>query len=246
MEVKAVGKYVRVQPRKVRIVADELRGKPAAYSAALLRYHQSKASRALRKVLVSAMSNAQENHGLAPDAMRIASITVDEGPRLKRIQARAMGRAYRIVKKSSHITVVLEDYEGEPRIKPHGTKAKPRPSFEKIAKAAAKKKKADEPTPEDVEATAVETMGEGAATETPVEEAPVSEAPVEEAPVEEAPVEEAPVETPAEPENEAEAPAEEPATEAAPAEEPAADEAQENEPNADSAPTEDEEKKGEA
>lgn len=154
MEVKATAKYIRVQPRKVRIVADELRGKPAAYSAALLRYHPSKSARALRKVLMSAIANAQENAGLAPDMLRIASIVVDAGPRIKRIQARAMGRAYRIEKKTSHITVTVEDYEGEPRIKPHGSKAKARPSFAGLAKAAAKKKKAEEPAPEETVAVA--------------------------------------------------------------------------------------------
>lgn len=209
MEVKATSKFVRVQPRKVRIVADELRGKPAAHSAALLRYHPSKSARMLRKVLVSAMANAQENHGLSPETLRIASIVVDAGPRIKRIQARAMGRAYRIEKKMSHITVVVEDYEGEPRIKPHGTQAKKRPSFAGMAKAAAKKKKAEEPTPE---------------------EAPAAVAPVEEA-VAEAPVEEAAAEAPEAVEAEtAEAPAAEaaPAAEEAPAEEvtePAAEEA---------------------
>ena len=182
MEVRAVGKFLRVQPRKVRIVADELRGKSAVYSAAQLRYHPSKSARMLRKVLVSAIANAQENLGISPEQLRIAAITVDAGPRIKRIQARAMGRAYRIEKKTSHITVTVEEYEGEAKIKPHGTKSKPRPSFASLAKAAGKKKKADEPKPEEapVEAVAEETA------ETPVEVAAeeTAEAPTE-APAEE-------------------------------------------------------------
>lgn len=182
MEIKATGKYIRVQPRKVRIVADELRGKPAAQSAALLRYHPSKSARMLRKVLVSAIANAQENHGLSVDMLRISTIVVDAGPRIKRIQARAMGRAFRIEKKMSHITVGVEDYEGERRIKPHGTKAKARPSFAGIAKAAAKKKKKADETQE--EATAAATTEEGVAEATPetaVEETPqVEETPTEE------------------------------------------------------------------
>jgi len=129
MEVKAIAKYVRVQPRKVRIIADEVRGKSATYTVSLLRYHTGKGAKALHQVLVSAMANAQENHGLAPELLKIAAITVDEGPRLKRMQARAMGRGNRIVKKTSHITVVVEDYEVEKPVKPHGTKAKPRPTF---------------------------------------------------------------------------------------------------------------------
>jgi len=144
MEVRAIAKYVRVQPRKVRIIADEVRGKDANYTASLLRYHPSKGARALRKVLVSAMANAQENHGLSADGLRIAEIRVDEGPRLKRIQARAQGRANRIIKKTSHITVVVEDYEPAAKVKPHGTKAKPRPTFA-APKSGGKKAKAAKP-----------------------------------------------------------------------------------------------------
>src|SRR5687768_13565328 len=144
MEVRAVGKGIRVQPRKVRIIADEVRGKSAVRAVHLLRYHSSKGARELRKVLLSAMANAQENNNLNPESLRIATIMVDEGPRLKRIQARAMGRANRIVKKSSHITVVVEEYEAQGAVKPHGTKAKARPSFAGLAKAAGKKKKVSE------------------------------------------------------------------------------------------------------
>ena len=129
MEVRAVAKYVRVQPRKVRIIADEVRGKAAPHTLALLRYHPSKGARALRKVLLSAMANAEANHGLSADSLQIAAITVDEGPRLKRIEQRAMGRGNRIVKKSSHITVVVSDVEDQAVVKPHGTKPKPRPTF---------------------------------------------------------------------------------------------------------------------
>jgi len=75
------------------------------------------------------MANAQENHGVSPDMLRISNIAVDEGPHMKRMQARAMGRGNRILKKTSHITVTVEDYEGEQSVKPHGTKAKPRPTL---------------------------------------------------------------------------------------------------------------------
>jgi large subunit ribosomal protein L22 len=141
MEVRAIAKYVRVQPRKVRIIADEVRGTNAIHTAGLLRYHTSKGAKALLKVLASAMANAQENHGISPDQLKIATIMVDEGPRLKRMQARAMGRGNRIIKKTSHITVVVEDGGEEVVIRPHGTKAKPRPTLSsgprgKKAKAA--------------------------------------------------------------------------------------------------------------
>jgi large subunit ribosomal protein L22 len=109
------------------LVAREVRGKSAVHSAA--RFHPSKGAKALHKVLVSAMANAAENHGLTPESLQIANISVDEGPRLKRIQARAMGRANRIIKKTSHITVVVEDVEAAEVVKAHGTKAKARPTF---------------------------------------------------------------------------------------------------------------------
>ena len=171
MEVRAVAKYVRVQPRKVRIVADQVNGKTAEFAAAKLRFHPSKGARSLRKVLVSAMANAAENAGISSGALRIRSISVDEGPRIKRITQKAMGRGAAILKKTSHITVVLEDYEPKVAQKAHGTKAKPRPKFEAPKKAKAAK------------AAPVEEAKAEEVTEEVVEEAP---AVVEEAPVEEA------------------------------------------------------------
>lgn len=118
-----------MQPRKVRIIAAEVRGKSATHAVHLLRYHSSKGARELRKVLMSAIANAQENNNLSPDTLQIAAIVIDEGPRLKRLRARAMGRANRIIKKSSHITVVVKDVEPSALVKSHGTKAKARPKF---------------------------------------------------------------------------------------------------------------------
>src|SRR5579862_497081 len=140
MQVKAVGKYVRVQPRKVRIIADQVRNTRCEHTVSLLRYHSSKSARELRKVLLSAMANAQENHGISPDQLKIAAITVDAGPRLKRMRARAMGRGFRIEKKTSHITVFVEDGEMPQTVKPHGTKPKPRPTFAAAKKARTKAK----------------------------------------------------------------------------------------------------------
>lgn len=166
MEVKATAKYVRVQPRKVRIVADEIKGMPVAHAANKLRYHSSKGAFYLRRVLVSAVANAAENNNLSPEGLKIARIEVNEGPHIKRIQARSMGRANRILKKTSHITVVVEEFEPKAAVKPHGTKAKARPTFGSVKT----KKKAD-------------------AKAAPVEEAV---APVEEAKVEEVTPEVAP------------------------------------------------------
>jgi large subunit ribosomal protein L22 len=190
MEVRAVAKYVRVQPRKVRIVADEIRGKDAVHSVALLRYHPSKSAKALRKVLVSAIANAGENHKIAPEDLKIATIMIDEGPRLKRMRARAQGRGNRIIKKTSHITVVVEDVEPTPTVRPHGTKAKPRP---KLAVAAGRKKgapaskAAPASKPEVVEeAPVVETAQVEASAAPEVVEAPAIEETAPEAPAAEA------------------------------------------------------------
>lgn len=165
MEVSATAKYVRVQPRKVRIVADEINGMPAAFAIHKLRYHTSKGAFFLRRVLTSAIANAAENNNLGVDGLKIARIEVNEGPRLKRIQARSMGRANRIVKKTSHITVVVEEYEPKADVKPHGTKAKPRPTFGPV-KAVKKKAEAKVEVEEVVVAPMVE--------ETVVEETPVA------------------------------------------------------------------------
>jgi large subunit ribosomal protein L22 len=170
MEVRAVAKYLRVQPRKVRILADEIRGKNALYAAGLLRYHPSKGAKLLRKVLLSAVANAEENHGLSAPALRIATIMVDEGPRLKRIQARAMGRANRILKKTSHITVVVEEDPTPKQAPAKGTKPKPRPTFggsqrkrsAKVEVAPATQESAEQPAEvqEKVENESVEPQGE--------------------------------------------------------------------------------------
>jgi large subunit ribosomal protein L22 len=149
MEVSATAKYVRVQPRKVRIVADEISGMPAVFAIHKLRYHTSKGAFQLRRVLTSAIANAAENNNLGADVLKIARIEVNEGPRLKRIQARSMGRANRIVKKTSHITVVVEEYEPKAEVKPHGTKAKPRPTFGPV-KATKKKPEAKKAEVEEV------------------------------------------------------------------------------------------------
>lgn len=159
MEVSATAKYVRVQPRKVRIVADEVKGMPVSHAANKLRYHSSKGAYYLRRVLISAVANAAENNSLSPEGLKIARIEVNEGPHIKRIQARSMGRANRILKKTSHITVVVEEFEPKAAVKPHGTKAKPRPTFGSVKakkKVEAKAAPVEEAKPvEEVTAEAV-------------------------------------------------------------------------------------------
>jgi large subunit ribosomal protein L22 len=139
MEVRAVGKRLRVPPRKARLVANEVKGKHAVVALAELRYHPSKGARLIRKVLRSAVGNAVENHNLEPDSLIVRNILVDEGWRLKRLKARAQGRGNIILRRTSHITVILE--EGAPfEIPRSNAKPKPRPKFES-PKVATKKPK---------------------------------------------------------------------------------------------------------
>lgn len=191
MEVQAVAKFVRVQPRKVRQVASEVRGKNAVQASQLLRFHPSKGAFVLRKVLNSAVANAAENHGLDADSLRIAEIRVDEGPKIKRIQARAMGRANRIMKKLSHITVVVEDAEVAAPKQAGGTKPKARPTFD--SGKGKKKAKADKPQAAEVVEEVTEEVVEAAAdvVEEPVVEAATEETATEEAATEEVATEEA-------------------------------------------------------
>lgn len=182
MEVRAVAKYIKVQPRKVRIVADKVRGVPAQKAADVLRFHASKGAFHLRKVIESAIANAQENHSVSPENLRISTIMVDEGPKQKRIIARSMGRANRILKKTSHITVVVEEYEPDATIKPHGTKAKARPKFEapKAKKAKAQPVAEEAAVVEEPVATIEEEVAEAPAVEEVAEQAAEESAPAEE------------------------------------------------------------------
>ena len=105
--VRASAKYVRVSPRKARLVADQVRGLPAERAVSLLKFSDKKAAAMIRKLVESAIANAENNAGADIDELKIATITVDEGPTLKRFMARAKGRGTRILKRTSHITVVV-------------------------------------------------------------------------------------------------------------------------------------------
>lgn len=109
MEVRAVGKYLRVPPRKARLIVDQVRGLPAVAALNHLKFMPQDAARYVGKVLASAIANAKENLNMSEDTLKISKVYVDEGPRIKRIQPRAMGRAFHILKRMSHITVVVED-----------------------------------------------------------------------------------------------------------------------------------------
>ncbi|GAA2728950.1 50S ribosomal protein L22 [Actinocorallia aurantiaca] len=111
MEARAQARFIRVTPRKARRVVDLIRGLPAAEAQAVLRFAPQAASEPVGKVLNSAIANATHNFNLAQDTLVVARTWVDEGPTLKRFRPRAQGRAYRINKRTSHITVVLESLE---------------------------------------------------------------------------------------------------------------------------------------
>ncbi len=109
MEVRAVGKYLRVSPSKVRLIADLVRGKKVDEALTILKFLPKKSGRLINKTLRSAVANAENTHTIDVDTLFVKSILVDEGPKLKRWRPRAMGRATRILKRTSHITMVLAE-----------------------------------------------------------------------------------------------------------------------------------------
>ena len=109
--VRASAKYVRVAPRKVRLVADQVRGMSVPEAQDLLNFSTRSAALDIRKLIDSAAANAENNHDLVADEMEISEIRVDQGPTLKRWRPRARGRATRIEKKTSHISVALTPSE---------------------------------------------------------------------------------------------------------------------------------------
>src|SRR5215211_2381597 len=109
--VKASARYVRIAPRKARLIADQVRGMHIESARALLQFSPRGAAKDIHKLIDSAAANAENNHDLIGDEMRISSITVDEGPTLRRFRPRAMGRATPINKRTSHIRVALTPVE---------------------------------------------------------------------------------------------------------------------------------------
>jgi ribosomal protein L22 len=111
--VRAKAKYVRVTPQKARLVADQIRGKPVTEAIPLLTFSPRGAAKDIQKLIESAMANAENNHELIAEEMRISAINVDEGPTLRRWRARARGRATRIDKRTCHVSVALTPMEDE-------------------------------------------------------------------------------------------------------------------------------------
>lgn len=109
MEAKAVAKFIRVSPRKTRLVAENIKGKGVEDALNILRFTPKKPAKILSKVLYSAISNAEQMPGVDVDSLIVDTVMINEGPTWKRIQPRAMGRAYRIRKRTSHITIVVKE-----------------------------------------------------------------------------------------------------------------------------------------
>ncbi len=109
MQVSAKHRYARISPQKARLVADQVRGMPVDKALTLLKFSNKKAAVLVRKVLESAIANAEHNDGADIDELKVSAIFVDQGPTMKRMRARAKGRGNRIIKRTSHITVTVAD-----------------------------------------------------------------------------------------------------------------------------------------
>ncbi|WP_326908386.1 50S ribosomal protein L22 [Sedimentibacter sp. MB31-C6] len=111
MEARAVAKYIRVSPRKMRFVCDMVRGKNVDEALTILKFHQSKGARILEKVVKSATANAENNFELDRDKLYVSQAYANQGPTLKRWRPRAKGSAYKILKRSSHVGAVVKERE---------------------------------------------------------------------------------------------------------------------------------------
>lgn len=145
MPVTAKLKYIRIAPRKVRLVADLIRGKKVSEAQNLLEFTIKGAAKPLQKLLQSAIANAENNLGISPSNLFVSEIFVDEGPTLKRVRARAFGRFFPIHKRTSHITLVLDEIEKgkEAKVKKiarEETEEKPSIAIAKEGKKAKKKR----------------------------------------------------------------------------------------------------------
>jgi large subunit ribosomal protein L22 len=164
----AKARFVRVSPRKARRVIDLVRGKPVADALDILRWAPQAASRPVAKVIASAAANAQNNNGLDPATLVVVTVHADDGPTAKRIRPRAQGRAFRIRRRTSHITVVVESRPVKDRRASQSSRSR---------RAQASKAAAAKPAPAK-KAPAKKAPAENAAPEkkTPAAKAPVKKA----------------------------------------------------------------------
>jgi large subunit ribosomal protein L22 len=158
---RAIAKYVRVSPTKARRVINLVRGLPAKEALTVLQFAPQAASEPVYKVLASAIANAENNERLDPDSLLVSEAYVDEGPTLKRFRPRAQGRAYRIRKRTCHITIAVES------VVP--TSRRPKAAATRTAPVAKKAAAAEAST---AEASTAEAAADPTATATEVEETP--------------------------------------------------------------------------
>jgi large subunit ribosomal protein L22 len=200
MEARAIGRYLRVTPRKARLVLDAVRGKSADEALGILKFTPNEAAKYIRRLLESAIANAENNYSMDRDTLRLVRAYADNGPMLKRIHPRAMGRAFRIMKRMSHITVIVEEDEA---LRAAVAKTKPKPK-----RATRRTKEAPAPPAAEPKAKKKAAKPEKKAEEKPEVEAPVEEIAADQivakAPVEEVVVEQTAAESPA-PETQADA-----------------------------------------
>jgi large subunit ribosomal protein L22 len=165
-EVRAEAKWVRVSPRKARLVADHIRGRSVPEARTVLAFTSRAAAREIERVLKSAVANAEANHGLLGDDLVVSAAYVDEGPTLKRWRPRARGRVGRIKKRTCHITIKLAEGEqvAAPRARPAAPPARDAAPVQKRRRA-----RQPEVEPGDVETTAetVEPTAEEPSDSTP-------------------------------------------------------------------------------
>jgi large subunit ribosomal protein L22 len=135
----AIARFVRVSPRKARRVIDLVRGRSVADALDILRWAPQAASEPVAKVIASAAANAQNNNGLDPATLVVATVYADDGPTAKRIRPRAQGRAFRIRRRTSHITVVVESRPAKDQRSAKSTRARRAEASKAAAKAPAKK-----------------------------------------------------------------------------------------------------------
>lgn len=109
METRAVAKYIRITPRKVRIVLDLIRGKNVAEAFAILKFTPKAGADVVEKVLRSAVANAENNFDIDADKLFVKTAYADQGPTLKRIHPRSRGQAFKILKRTSHVTIVVDE-----------------------------------------------------------------------------------------------------------------------------------------
>ena len=170
----AKARFVRVSPRKARRVIDLVRGRSVADALDILRWAPQAASEPVAKVIASAAANAQNNNGLDPATLVVATVYADEGPTAKRIRPRAQGRAFRIRRRTSHITVVVESRPPKDQRSAKSARTRRAEASKAAAKAPAKKKPANKAPAK--KAPAKKAPAKSEATKAPAKTSETSEA----------------------------------------------------------------------